>query len=120
MKLLTGKCKTEFLEFATKKLWGNKFSYDELTIYQKGDLKETLTQDYCRNSLIIDFFDSVGIYIEQKFFKYPDKSVGFWSCFIVDNYGVFLDDYIKFPKKETRQQATEEAIKKANEIFNNR
>ena len=92
--ILTGKAKEDFI----KTKIGNEISLFEsmLPIYS--------------NALIIDFFDSVGIYIEvikEDFgfafnlhkgdWKNPIESIGHW---------------------EKRNEATIEGIKKANEIYN--
>ena len=64
-----------------------------------------------QNALIIEFFDSVGIYIfiecgtyvREPYFKYR----------IVTDH----DQEVSF-KYNSRQEATEQAIQKANEIYN--
>jgi hypothetical protein len=56
------------------------------------------------NALIIEWFDSVGIYI--NIIGYSKTK---WRVLVRSNY----DEYFN-----SRQQATEEAIKKANEIYN--
>lgn len=83
---LTGKCKEAF-EYNF-----NMSNFNELS--------ETL-----QNALIIDFFDSVGIYVNVL--KYNDK----WKI-IADTQFRYLF--------ESRQEATKAAIAKAVEIFNNR
>ena len=95
MKLLTGKCKSEFL-----KRYGNlEYEIDEIYL----------------NALIIDFFDSVGIYISINREISENSFWNFDFTYKENLNNTFFTDYY-----ETRQQATEEAIKKANEIFNNR
>lgn len=62
------------------------------------------------NALIIEFFDSVGIYIDtesEEIYEY----VGFYAY--VNNES--LNEIFK-----SRQEATEQAILKANEIYNER
>ena len=99
MKLLTGKCKKSFIE---EKL-GNNIG-----------LFETMLQMY-KHALIIDFFDSVGIYISINREISENSFWNFDFTYKENLNNTFFTDYY-----ETRQQATEEAIKKANEIFNNR
>ena len=63
-----------------------------------------------QNALIIEFFDSVGIYI-NVFYKY------IWRVEIRDSQSSLLStlDYAVF---DTRQEATIQAITKANDIYN--
>lgn len=100
--ILTGKAKDDFSQ-----------SYNMSNF---NDYSETL-----KNTLIIEWFDSVGIkilpcfglsgwYCEVK--DYNNKEFGNYKCFLVVKNQV-INDF------ETRQQATTEAIKKANEIYNN-
>ncbi len=56
-----------------------------------------------RYGILIDFFDSVGIYVNTMKF---------------DNMYVGLCDQLLDKHFKTRQQARTEAIKKANEIYN--
>lgn len=61
------------------------------------------------NALIIDFFDSVGIYIDTWHYD------GF--CWQIDCY--LLDESPKYNEAlKSRQEAKTEAIKKANKIYN--
>lgn len=67
------------------------------------------------NNLIIEWFDSVGIYINCKRIFHSDCL--FESQIVIDTNKKFGgEDLGMF---ETRQEATAEAIKKANEIYNN-
>lgn len=59
------------------------------------------------NTLIIEFFDSVGIIINITY------SMGVFNYNILGKYPFYRADLFK-----TRQEATEEAIEKANEIYN--
>lgn len=93
--ILTGKCKKDFNTFISYRL--EYISSDCL-------LDKTLL-----NSLIIEWFDSVGIIINilnqdlQRWFYYEIKTI----------------EKIKgFELVRTRQEATEQAIFKANEIYN--
>lgn len=88
MYLITGKAKEAFLK----------------NCKQTESFMNTYADIYL-NALIIDWLDSVGIYILVTDFDGKD----WWSEF--NGYPVsFLG--------ETRQQATQEAIKKAVEIYN--
>ena len=55
---------------------------------------------------IIEWFDSVGIYITSDYFELNN---GFYSEILDSNFAIV---------KPTRQEALTEAIKKANEIYN--
>ncbi len=93
--ILTGKAKDNFLDSNGKKeAWINIM----LPIYQY--------------ALIIEWFDSVGIYI-NVFYKY------IWRVEIRDSQSSLLStlDYAVF---DTRQEATKQAIIKANDIYNER
>ena len=57
---------------------------------------------------IIEWFDSVGIYISSYGFEFTKE---FYSEITSDNFSVI---------KPTRQEALTEAIKKANEIYNSK
>ena len=67
------------------------------------NVKETLL-----NALIIEWFDSVGIIITSDYFE---LNKGFYSEILESNFEII---------KPTRQEALAEAIKKANEIYNNK
>ena len=57
---------------------------------------------------IIEWFDSVGIYITSDYFE---LNKGFYSEILNENFEIV---------KPTRQLALTEAIKKANEIYNSK
>ena len=57
---------------------------------------------------IIEWFDSVGIYITSDYFELNN---GFYSEILDSNFEII---------KPTRQEALTEAIKKANEIYNSK
>ena len=59
-------------------------------------------------TLIIEWFDSVGIYITSD---YLELNKGFYSEILNENFEII---------KPTRQEALTEAIKKANEIHNSK
>lgn len=89
---LTGKCKKEFEKFYTE---------NAKYIFDVDEYSETV-----QNALIIEFFDSVGIYIIiNKDFYFEE-----WGYIIIGNY-----EYHGF---ECRLEASNKAIIKANELFN--
>lgn len=92
--ILTGKAKEDFKEWLYKK-------YDILF-----DLEEYHKTMLCAE--IIEWLDSVGIYISIITQENDKKEIRFTSDINEQN----------FISCETRKQATEEAIKKANEIYN--
>jgi hypothetical protein len=89
--MLTGKAKKDFV-------------YQCVLIYEGFvSLPET-----CQNALIIDWFDSEGIYISIQ----PKRIISEWI------FDVLINEEIDSVWSD-RQEATTEAIKKANEIYNN-
>jgi len=111
--MLTGKAKEDFNK------WFIKHSNDFGTVITASsyggewliDLEELYDElpENLQNTIIIEWFDSVGIYINPTL-RMP-KEVNKWA-FIVD-FELHENSLFK-----TRQQATEEAIKKANELYN--
>lgn len=90
--ILTGKAKEEFI----KAKIGNEIN-----------LFESMLPIY-KNALLIEWFDSVGIYITSDYFELNN---GFYSEILDSNFEII---------KPTRQEALTEAIKKANEIYNSK
>ena len=88
--ILTGKCKEDFI----KTKIGNEIN-----------LFESMLPIY-KNALLIDFFDSVGIYINIR------RTNNEFMSYITNDESSFY--------KKIRQEALSEAIKKANEIYNNK
>jgi len=109
--ILTDKCKEQF------ELWlmnGNDGVSNfgrtiKLTRIYFLSLKES-----CQHALIIEFFDSVGIYINTSHIPFSKE----FRVEVREYDNTFLSscDYIPF---NTRTEATQSAITKANEIFNN-
>jgi len=64
----------------------------------------------CQYGVLVDFFDSVGIEIEIR-----RLTKSWWGYMINYSGEVDWDSYIN-----TRPQARDKAIEKANEIYNNR
>jgi len=100
---LTGKCKEEFNEY-----------YDEMR-WNLDDMDFKNIPELLQNALIIDFFDSVGIYINIKSYQYLYD----WSYEIkqLKRKTIVMEDNPKIPIK-SRTQATNEAIIKANDLYN--
>lgn len=71
-----------------------------------------------KNTLIIEWFDSVGIYIELKRFCHGLK-FRFWNYVISNPNGAHLNNFLEVEiENDSRQEVTLQAIKKANEIYN--
>ena len=107
---LTGKAKEEF-----EKWYNNDIKKQTHKLIHLTDSKYfNLLTDSMQYGVYVDFFDSVGL----KIFIEPDK-IEMYYLFITPNdcVGTYcIGDNIFI----TRQEAREQAIKKANEIFNNR
>jgi hypothetical protein len=100
--ILTGKAKKDFIKW----------------LYFKHNLQPyNLFNEIIQYALIIEWFDSVGIYISINYVDFYDEfknNTGFETY--VTNKGLS----VKFRIVSIRQEATEQAIKKANEIYNNK
>lgn len=96
---LTGKAKESFIDYLDKT---NQIKIEKgiLNLHWQ-DLPEKF-----KNALIIEWFDSVGIYVTSDYFELNN---GFYSEILDSNFEII---------KPTRQEALTEAIKKANEIYN--
>lgn len=104
--ILTDKAKEDFI-----KSYGNII---KVTIEDYDAEFEVFTKFYSeihQYASIIDFFDSVGIYIEIQIHQIL-RGVNMWRGKI--NNCVYDD----LEYKSNRQQSTEQAILKANEIYN--
>ena len=107
--LLTNKAKEDFENYVLNKNLGHDSEvlisvYNQETLFiDYKDVKKTLL-----NALIIEWFDSVGIYITSDYFE---LNKGFYSEILNENFEIV---------KPTRQEALTEAIKKANEIYNSK
>ena len=98
--ILTGKAKEEFFN------WLDNQGVNGINISNWEFEKFHLLSNVSQNSLIIEWFDSVGIYITSDYFE---LNKGFYSEILDSNFEIV---------KLTRQEAFTEAIKKANEIYN--
>lgn len=100
--MLTGKAKADFRKYVESK--GLSFALQPLFL----------------NALIIEWFDSVEIYIHTKRncmgIKFNE-----WYFIITNKNGIHYNNHVAPEsriKNDCRQQATEAAIKAANEIYN--
>ena len=108
--ILTGKAKESFIDYLDKT---NQIKIEKgiLNLHWQ-DLPEKF-----KNALIIEWFDSVGIYISINYVDFYDEfrnNTGFETY--VTNKGLS----VKFRSVSSRQEAIKQAIKKANEIYNNK
>ena len=107
--ILTGKAKKDFENYVLNKELGHD-SEVLISVYNQ----ETLFIDYKNvkktllNALIVEWFDSIGIYITSDYFE---LNKGFYSEILNENFAIV---------KPTRQEVLTEAIKKANEIYNSK
>ena len=100
--ILNGKAKEEFFN------WLDNQGVNGIDISNWEFEKFHFLSNVSKNSLIIEWFDSVGIYISSYGFEFTKE---FYSEITSDNFSVI---------KPTRQEALTEAIKKANEIYNSK
>lgn len=119
--ILTGKSKNDF-----EKWYWNDWLLDSDRSFLNNDLNDAInhlwkSNELFLNRLITDWLDSVGIYISIE--SVFDNMLGYHRGFQVQIYQdgkqpISIDkDNDVF---ESRQQATESAIKEANEIYNSR
>ena len=114
--ILTGKAKEDFEKWTQYEIddCGNGQAGMRLFYIESlDDYKFIRTEHYIENleqsmlnALIIEWFDSVGIYITSDYFE---LNKGFYSEILDSNFAIV---------KPTRQEALTEAIKKANEYYN--
>ncbi|MCA4782330.1 hypothetical protein IF125_08630 [Empedobacter stercoris] len=100
--ILTGIAKEKFLE------WNENREGKTLTLKEL----ELMSESVILNALIIEFFDEYGIHI-NIFYKYT------WRVEIRDSQSSLLST-LNYAVFDTRQEATIQAIKKANDIYNER
>ena len=99
--ILTGKAKEDFEKWLNKEMY-----YLGRHNFEDRDNNIEDLSDNFQNVLIIEWFDSVGIYITSDYFELNN---GFYSEILDSNFAIV---------KPTRQEALTEAIKKANEYYN--
>ena len=98
--ILTGIAEEEFFD------WLDNQGVNGIDISNWEFEKFQLLSNVSQIALIIEWFDSVGIYITSDYFE---LNKGFYSEILDSNFAIV---------KPTRQEALTEAIKKANEIYN--
>ena len=101
-KILTKKSNRTFLKWLKIRVNSKLHEIDKIEFWFN------LQDESFKNALIIEWFDSVGIYITSD---YLELNKGFYSEILNDNFEIV---------KPTRQEALAEAIKKANEIYNSK
>ena len=101
--ILTGKAKEDFEKWLNKEMY-----YLGRHNFEDRDNNIEDLSDNFQNTLIIEWFDSVVIYITSDYFE---LNKGFYSEILNENFAIV---------KPTRQEALTEAIKKANEIYNSK
>lgn len=102
--ILNGKAEVDFIKWAS-------YNYGE----DSGDL--AMMREVYRNALIIEFFDSVGVYIDVEFFRKNIKDEPQFVSSTTDEWNGLQPLRVQF---NSRQQATKQAIIKANNIYNER
>jgi len=110
---LTGKCKEDFEKWYSLFIKKEGFS-PRNNMNEELDLFDEFP-DSMIFSVLVDFFDSVGIEINIKHIVNPR-----WMYIISDpsRYGFHLNDYLKNINCETLPESRTKAIEKAVEIYN--
>lgn len=119
--ILTDKCLKDFLEYLKNYCCEYEESNRGVFLWF-GNETDLLHKD-CKlflNALIIEFFDSVGIIINVKRYVMPLGEVE-WYFIITGDNGAHLNNHVSEESRsvfDCRKNITEQAIKKANEIYN--
>lgn len=113
--ILTGIAKEKFEKWYFENHCSSNIKFEDLLPHHIYDVfgwlyKQSLT---IQNAFVIDWFDSAGIYIYLETATYVLKP-NFRYKIITD------DDTIIGFKENSRQEATIQAIKKANDLYNER
>lgn len=111
--ILTGKSKEDFEKWLNKEMY-----YLGRHNFEDRDNNIEDLSDNFQNTLIIEWFDSVGIYIIIS----PSDNPKNWFYTILgeDILSPFYQIYQSLDDFKNRQEALTEAIKKANEIYNSK
>lgn len=99
---LNGKCKEKFLEWYNKEYRGYHF-YDTCNFSELSNVLQ--------NALIIEFFDSIEIIIQMH------NVCDDWWFRVKSKTKTIKSE--KYNEYKNRQQATIQAIEKANDLYNN-
>ena len=103
--ILTNKAKEDFIDY----LWESKFKKEDYKEYEDYIENQKESHTYAD---IIEWFDSVGIYIEIHYSRIlGDK----FLCIVNTGANYNLTSY-----QDSRQESTIQAIIKANKIYNER
>jgi hypothetical protein len=120
---LTEKCKEEFEKWFVVVFLKHSLNYYESTDkttkeYVRIDLKTFYTKNKSMQyGVFVDFFGSVGIYIQLMPYFHSVKEVVLWFFTFKDERCVHLNSHLE-NKAKTRPEARTKAIEKANELFN--
>ncbi len=112
---LTGKCKTDFEKWFLLSDFRESFSENANL-----ELGEVITKAFysfphpMQYGVFVDFFDSVGTFISIDPFLKDDDVLEFYWVFVNDHFAR-TDSCEEY---KTRHEAREQAINKANEIYN--
>jgi len=115
---LTGECREDFEIFVLKYFRQERKDYDKFTDNTVLGKFSRMT-DIFQNALIIEFFDSVGIYVSIE--CYYDALLGYnrgFEAIVFDEQENTKYDCNPSDCFETRLEAISKAIEKVNEIYN--
>ena len=110
--ILTGKAKEDFEKWLNKEMY-----YLGRNNFEDRDNNIEDLSDNFQNALIIEWFDSVGIFVSINYVDFYNEirnDKGFETY--VTNKGLS----VKFRSVSSRQEAIKQAIEKANEIYNSK
>jgi hypothetical protein len=110
---LTGKAKEDF-----EKWYSENVEFKGEVLYLEEFYILPFSMQY---GVLVDWFDSVGVYILiKRLYSIPMEN-DVWYFIITNKEGVYFNSTLdKENKSETRPQARQKAIEKANEIYNKR
>lgn len=108
-ELLSERAESDFLNWYVGKYCFKEQKFADLNIYQKGDVLMGLMQPTIHYAYIIEWFDSVELYIEIEYWR--NKR---FACCLVDSKLGTISCNKEF---ENRNEAMKDAIIKANTIY---
>lgn len=112
MELLTGKCKNEFEKWLIKQSYGNKLLGDVSVLIGTHSTEFKKFPFAMQYGVLVDFFDANNIYVDVR-----HNEVARMFMYRISTKPM-SDDIFSLALYNTRAEARTEAIKKANEIFN--